>query len=115
MTKPQSGTRPSISQANLRCVICDQFSKGWNRQKFQLREKPKAAEYLMDEVYMHIAELVTPEQILGTDLQIHPARFPENMHKWKVANQKDITHSEDYNVSLVQGSIKFLIKINFCL
>ena len=121
MTKPQSGTRPSISQVNLRCVICDQFSKGRNRQKSQLREKPKAAnlrkaaEYLMDEVYMHIAELVTPEQILVTDLQIYPACFPENMHKWKVANQKDITHSEDYNVSLVQGCIKFLIKINFCL
>ena len=83
MTKPQSGTRPSISQANLRCVICDQFSKGWNRQKFQLREKPKAAnlrktaECLMDELYTCIAELVTTEQILAADLQIHPACFPE--------------------------------------
>ena len=62
MTKPQSGTRPSISQVKLRCVICDQFSKGRNRQKSKHREKPKAAnlrkaaEYLMDEVYMHITE-----------------------------------------------------------
>ena len=83
MKKPRSDPRPSISQANVRCVICDRLSKGRNRQKFQLREKPKAAnlrktaECLMDELYTCIAELVTPEQILAADLQIHPACFPE--------------------------------------
>ena len=78
-----------------------------NFQKFQLREKPEAANLrkavacLMDEVYTSIAELVTFEQILAADLQIRPTCFPEYMHKWKAANQKDITRSEDYNVSLV--------------
>ena len=107
MTKPRSDPRPSISQTNLRCEICVQFSKDRYRQKFQLREKPKAANLtkasgrLMDEAYTRIAELVTPEQILAADLQIHPACFPEHMDKRKAANQKDITHSEDCNVSLV--------------
>ena len=107
MTKPRSDPRPSISEANFKCVICSQFSKGRNRQKFQLREKPKAvnlrkaAECLMDEVYTRITELVTPEQILAADLQIHLACFPDYMHKWKAASQKDITHPEDYIVSLV--------------
>ena len=61
----------------------------------------KVAESLTDEVYTRIAELVTREQILVANLQIHPACFPEYVHKWEAANQKDITHSEDYNVSLV--------------
>ena len=84
-------------------MICGQFSKGGNRQKFQLREKSKAAnlrkaaECLMDEVYTHIAELVTPEQLLPPDLQIHPACCPE----WKASNQKDITHSKDDMSSIV--------------
>ena len=61
----------------------------------------KASGCLMDETYTRIAELVTPEQILAADLQIHPRCFPEYMYKWKAANQKDITHSEDCNVSVV--------------
>ena len=44
--------------------------------------------YFMDEVYTHIAELVTLEQILVADLQIHTACFLEYKHKWKAANQK---------------------------
>ena len=39
----------------------------------------------MDEVYTHIAELVTPEQIVAADLQIHPVCFPEYMDKLKAA------------------------------
>ena len=68
--------------------MCGQFSKGGIRQKFQLRERPKAvnlrnaAEYLMDEAYTHVAESVNPELILAAYLQIHPVCFfPEHMHK----------------------------------
>ena len=42
----------------------------------------------MDKVYTHIAELVTPEQILAADLQIHLVCFPEYMHKCKEAKIK---------------------------
>ena len=100
MTTPRSGPRPSTSQANLSCVICDQFSKGGIRQKFSPQERPKAvnlrgaAEYLMHEVYTHIAELLTPEPILAADLQIHPTCFPEYMHKWNEAKQKKNTQSK---------------------
>ena len=65
--------------------MCGQFSKGGICQKFQLRERPKAvnlrnaAEYLMAEAYIHIAELVTPELILAADLQIHPVCFFQNI------------------------------------
>ena len=65
--------------------MCGQFLKGGIRQKFQLRERPKAvnlrnaAEYLMAEAYIHIAELVTPELILAADLQIHPVCFSQNI------------------------------------
>ena len=54
-----------------------------------------AAEYLMDAVYTHIAELVTPERILAADLQIHPLCFPEYMHKWNEAKQKENIQSKD--------------------
>ena len=54
----------------------------------------------MNEVYSRIVELVTPEQILVSDLQIHPACFPKCMYKWKAANQKDM-HSENVKASIV--------------
>ena len=94
MRTPRSGPKPSTSQAKLWFLIYGQFSKGGICQKCQLPERPKAvnlrnvAEYLMDKVYTHIAELVTPEQILAADLQIHPVCFPEYMHKCKEAKTK---------------------------
>ena len=60
----------------------------------------RIAECLMDEVYSRIVELVIPEQILVSDLQIHPACFLEYMYKWKAANQKDM-HSENVKVFIV--------------
>ena len=57
---------------------------------------------MFDECGTHtFAELATPEQILAADLQIHPACFPEYMHKWKEAHQKGVTHSEDEKGSIV--------------
>ena len=79
----------------------------WESSEVSTREKPKAAnlrktgEYLMNEVYTHIVELAIPEQILAADLQNHSACFSEYMHKWKVANQKDVMHFEDGKVSIV--------------
>ena len=54
-----------------------------------------AAECLMDEIYTHIAELRTPEQILAANLQIQRECFVEYMHKWKEAKQKKNSQSED--------------------
>ena len=79
----------------------------WESSEASTREKPKAAnlrktaEYLMNEVYTRIVELATPEQISAADLQNHSACFSEYMHKWKVANQKDVMHFEDSKVSIV--------------
>ena len=95
-----SGPRPSASQANLQCLIWDQFSPGI-RQKFQLRERTEpvnlrnAAEYLIDEGYTHIAELVTLKLILAADLEVHPVCFPEYIHKLKEAKQKENSLSKD--------------------
>ena len=79
----------------------------WESSEVSTREKPKAAnlrktaEYLMNEVYTRIAELARPEQILAADLQNHSACFSECMHKWKVANQKEVMHFQDGKVSIV--------------
>ena len=44
----------------------------------------------MDEVYIHIAELITPEWIPVADLQNHAVCFPEYMN-WKNENKRKIT------------------------
>ena len=49
----------------------------------------------MDAVYTHITELITPERIRAADLQIYPLCFPEYMHKWKEAKQKENLQSKD--------------------
>ena len=49
----------------------------------------------MDEIYTHIAELRTPEQILAANLQIQRECFAEYMHKWKETKQKKNSQSED--------------------
>ena len=49
----------------------------------------------MDEVYTHIAELVTPKQVLAADLQFNTVCFPKHMHKWKEGKQKENLQSKD--------------------
>ena len=49
----------------------------------------------MSEIYTHFAKLVTAERILFASLQIHPVCFPEYMHKWEEAEQKENSQSKD--------------------
>ena len=53
-----------------------------------------AAEYLMDKVYPHIAELVNPGRIFAADLQIHSVSFSEYMYKWKEVKQEENSQSK---------------------
>ena len=101
MAMSRSGPRPSTSQANLWCLICliyfqkKVFARNFNFWKELKPSTCKIQLRIWWVEYTHTAELVTPKRNLAAGLQIYPVSFPEYMHKWKEAQQKENSQSKD--------------------